>query len=284
MSRELLTEEEKRQRRNEASRRCYLKRKAAAQNGQLEPMGAKNRSVGRPPKAPSVVRDTEKLVKKFTKTASNIKPMLKNAAEILIDAYKNYDDKTIQKIERMMIRDLGLVIVSPCVEDLSKSKVGIMMWSKSIKTPAFRLTTIDNSNSDDNVETESNDNDDTDITDDDFENPNEIPVDPSQLDNIDAEADMTSMDIDDFSNDDIEDEDDDEFDDEDDEDDEFDDDEDEDDEDDEFDDDEDEDDEDDEDISENRRRRRNDFDTAKDYEAGRWDMFNEMGAQGAFDD
>lgn len=278
MSRELLTEEEKRQRRNEASRRCYLKRKAAAQNGQIEPMGVKNRSVGRPPKAPSVVRDTEKLVKKFTKTASNIKPMLKNAAEILIDAYKNYDDKTIQKIERMMIRDLGLVIVSPCVEDLSKSKVGIMMWSKSIKTPAFRLATIDNSNSDDgdsddNVETESNDNDDTDITDDDFENPNEIPVDPSQLDNIDAETDMTSMDIDDFSNDDIEDEDDDEFNDEDDED-EFDDDEDDDE--DEFDDD--------EDISENRRRRRNKFDTERDYEAGRWDMLNEMGAQGAFDD
>jgi hypothetical protein len=280
MSRELLTEEEKRQRRNEASRRCYLKRKAAAQNGQLEPMGVKNRSVGRPPKAPSVVRDTEKLVKKFTKTASNIKPMLKNAAEILIDAYKNYDDKTIQKIERMMIRDLGLVIVSPCVEDLSKSKVGITMWSKSIKTPAFRLTTIDNSNSDDsdsddNVETESNDNDDTDITDDDFENPNEIPVDPSQLDNIDAETDMTSLDIDDFNNDDIEDEDD-EFDDEDDEEDEFDENEDE--------DDDDEDDDEDDDISENRRRRRNDFDTARDYEAGRWDMFNEMGAQGAFDD
>ena len=272
MSRELLTEEEKRQRRNEASRRCYLKRKAAAQNSQLEPMGVKNKSVGRPPKAPSVVRDTEKLVKKFTKTASNIKPMLKGAAEILIDAYKNYDDKTIQKIERMMIRDLGLVIVSPGLEDLSKSKVGIEMWSKSIKTPVSRLTTIDDSDSDDNVETESNDNDDTDITDDDFENPNEIPVDPSQLDNIDAEADMTSMDIDDFSNDDIEDEDDDEFNDENDED-EF-----EDEDDDEFDD------EDDEDISENRRRRRNESDTVRDYEAGRWDMLNEMGAQGAFDD
>ena len=267
MSRALLTEEEKRQRRNEASRRCYLKRKAAAQNGQLEPMGVKNRSVGRPPKAPSVVRDTEKLVKKFTKTASNIKPMLKGAAEILIDAYKNYDDKTIQKIERMMIRDLGLVIVSPGLEDLSKSKVGIEMWSKSIKTPVSRLTTIDNSDSDD---TESNDNDDIDITDDDFENPNEIPVDPSQLDNIDAEADMTSMDIDDFSDDNIEDEDDNEFDD---------------DEEDEFDED-DEDDEDDEedDVGENRRRRRNEFDTARDYEAGRWDMLNEMGAQGAFDD
>ena len=277
MSRALLTEEEKRQRRNEASRRCYLKRKAAAQNGQIEPMGVKNRSVGRPPKAPSVVRDTEKLVKKFTKTASNIKPMLKNAAEILIDAYKNYDDKTIQKIERMMIRDLGLVIVSPGLEDLSKSKVGIEMWSKSIKTPASRLTAIDDNDSDsddnDSDDTESNDNDDIDITDDDFENSNEIPVDPSQLDNIDAEADMTSMDIDDFSNDDIEDEDDDEFDDEDNED-KFDDDEDE------FDDEDDEDD----DVGENRRRRRNDFDTASDYEAGRWDMLNEMGAQGAFDD
>jgi disulfide oxidoreductase YuzD len=43
-------------------------------------------------------------------------------------------------------------------------------------------------------------------------------------------------------------------------------------------------DDDDEDVSENRRRRRNEFDTARDYEAGRWDMFNEMGAQGAFDD
>ena len=272
MSRALLTEEEKRQRRNEASRRCYLKRKAAAQNGQLEPMGVKNRSVGRPPKAPFVVRDTEKLVKKFTKTASNIKPMLKGAAEILIDAYKNYDDKTIQKIERMMIRDLGLVIVSPGLEDLSKSKVGIEMWSKSIKTPASRLTAIDDSDSDDNVETESNDNDDIDITDDDFENPNEIPVDPSQLDNIDAEADMTSMDIDDFSDDDIEDEDDNKFDD--DEEDEFDEDE----------DDEDEDEDEDDDVGENRRRRRNEFDTARDYEAGRWDMLNEMGAQGAFDD
>jgi len=279
MSRKVMSEEERRRRRNEASRRCYLKRKEAAEHA--KPAAAKNKPAPKagvpkqvakpkPAKAPDYQAVAEKFVKKFARTAAGIKPMLRGAAEILADAYKAADEKTVLKVERVLRKGLGLAIAAS--DDQAKTQVGVEAWSKAVKSPAFRTVKDDpdqlllpfDGPADEEPAGE----------------PVEIPADPALLEKIEAgEADKSELEPAENFDEDDEGEDDEDGDDG-----EFSDDNPEN----ENEDDEDEDDEDDdsEEAQARReaRRRRYDEDNARDWDDGRWDMMREMGSQGVFDD
>ena len=270
MSREVLTEEERRQRRNEASRRCYLKRKAML-GSQAQPMGAKNArgteakpKRGRPSLADSrnPLLIAEKFSKKYAKTAAGVKPMVKEAAELIESVYKTGDQKTVKKVEHILEKELGIAVVSGLGKDQTKSKAVLEVCSKSMKTPAFRLNQP--SVSDENADAVEIDEPVQDETEE-LENL-EIPADPSVFDNIESGTEG-DIDIDIPDDEDEYDEDlDDEYDDE--------------------DDDEDEDEDEDDDYKEDKRSRRDRLDagSAQSWESGRWEMMGEMDAQGAFDD
>lgn len=286
MNKKNLTEEERRRRRNEASRRCYLKRKAAlAEQGQ--PVGAKNRkqktkpakqakpakqvkiAKAKPaPKGKSPLNVAEKIVKRFAKIAAGIKPMVKEAAELLGSVYKTEDQRTIEKTERILSKGLGVGIASPTGEDQAKSRVLLQVLSKVIKTPDFRLVKAESVQ----IEEDPPAVDDSEGQED--GQPAEVPVDPAVLDNIEAGDETPDIALPTDDGKESGDEDDDLL--EDDEDAE------------ETEDDEDEDDEDDDspeaEARRENRRRKAEADNEAEYESGRWEMMGEMGAQGAFDD
>jgi hypothetical protein len=278
-----LTEEEKRQRRNEASRKCYLKRKAMLSNS--EPMHAKNKSN----KSSKIdyIRLAEKTVKKYIKISNGIKPMLREVSDILSDAYKSSDEKTITKIERILSKNLGVKIICPIDDKQEHSKILVQEFSRTLKTPIFRVEQmkLENKTSEELLDEVELPNEDE------VSNEIEIPVDPNKIDNIDIEN--PDIDLDDnnelsneyeddsqYDRDDESDDEDDnyEFDDEDeDEDDNY--------ESDDEDEDEDEDDYDDyDDVPHKKRRKKYDSGTERDWESGRWEMFGELDAQGTFDD
>ena len=283
MSREAMSEEERRQRRNEASRRCYLRRKAELA-GQAQPVGAKNHK----PKAetkparrgPDPVVAAERLCRTYAKVANGVKPMIKDAAEFLGIIYKSEDQRVVEKVERILSKGLGVKVSRLESDPIETTRVCIDAASKAVKTPKFRLTPAEpESEPDPNVEPEPQQDVESDpnvepepeIEDE----PAEVPVDPAFLEKVDAgEADKSEIEIPQDKTD--EDDDEDEIDSEDDEDE------------DENEDDEDEDDEDDESEEaqerRTRRRRREESDNVREYESGRWEMMGEMGAQGAFDD
>jgi hypothetical protein len=259
-----LTEEEKRQRRNEASRKCYLKRKAMLSN--TEPMHAKNKSN----KSSKIdyIRLAEKIVKKYIKTSNGIKPMLREISDILSNAYKSSDEKTIIKIERILSKNLGVKIICPINDKQEHSKILIQEFSKTLKTPIFRVEQmklenkaseelLDGLELDDEIEASNN---------------VEVPIDPNKIDNIDIENPNIDLDNNELSDEDNYNEDD------------------YDDSDNDYDEDEDDYDEDDsdeddyDDVPHNKRRRKYDSGTERDWESGRWEMFGELDAQGTFDD
>jgi hypothetical protein len=264
---EVLTEEERRRRRNEASRRCYLKRKAAqaaaqaAKNPKPKARAVEAKPAPRPaPKKGDPVAMAEKIVKKFAKTAAGVKPMLAEAAELLKAVYPAADQKTTEKVERILAKGLGV----KAVDDGAKTRAVLTAASKAVKTPAFRLAKP----AEEPVEEPAEENaqfvpfPDPDKLEDEDPEPAEVPLDPETIEKIDA-GEIAAEDA--VKNDDFDEEDEDETDEED---------EDKDDE------DKDEDDEEDEDARRERDERRIDDDWA----SGRWDMMREMDAQGSFDD
>ena len=287
MSKEAMSEEERRRRRNEASRRCYLKRKAELA-AQAQPVGVKNKN----PKAkakparpgPDPIVAAERLCKTYAKVANGIKPMIKDAAEFLSTIYKSEDQRVVEKVERILAKDLGIKVSRLASETIEKTRVCIDAVSKAVKTPKFRLNAQgdgaqfvpfpapDEQPSESESETEPEQETE--------DEPAEVPVDPDILEKVDTgEVDKSEIEIPQGKDDGSDDEDDeDELDPEDDElEDE-----------DEFEDEDDDDDEDDESEEAQerraRRRRREESDSVREYETGRWEMMGEMGAQGAFDD
>jgi hypothetical protein len=208
--------------------------------------------------------------------------MLREISDILSNAYKSSDEKTIIKIERILSKKLGVKIICPINDKQEHSKILVQEFSKTIKTPIFR---VEQMRSEDKEINELSDE---------AELPNEdevlseieIPVDPNKIDNIDIEN--PDIDLDDnnelsneyeddsqYDRDDESDDEDDNYesDDEDESDDESD------------DEDEDEDDYDDyDDAPHKKRRKKYDSGTERDWESGRWEMFGELDAQGTFDD
>lgn len=262
-----LTEEEKRQRRNEASRKCYLKRKAMLSNS--EPMHAKNKSN----KSSKIdyIHLAEKTVKKYIKISNGIKPMLREVSDILSDAYKKSDEKTIIKIERILSKNLGVKIICPVDDKQEHSKILMQVFSRTLKTPIFRVEQMRSENKEinellDEVELPNEDEVSSEI---------EIPVDPNKIDNINIEN--PDIDLDDNNELSNEYEDDNQYD-EDDESDESDD------EDDNYESEDDDDDDDEDTPRRHKRRREYDTGTERDWESGRWEMFGELDAQGTFDD
>jgi hypothetical protein len=272
MRRGNLTEEEKRQRRNEASRKCYLKRKAMLSNS--EPMHAKNK-LNKSSKI-DYIHLVEKTVKKYIKISNGIKPMLREVSDILSDAYKKSDEKTITKIERILSKNLGIKIICPVDDKQEHSKILMQVFSRTLKTPIFR---VEQMKSEDKEINELSDEAEL-PNEDEVSSEIEIPVDPNKIDNIDIEN--PDIDLDDNNELSNEYEDDSQYDRDDESDDEDDnyesDDEDE-------DEDEDEDDYDDyDDAPRKKRRKKYDSGTERDWESGRWEMFGELDAQGTFDD
>ena len=275
----VLSDEEKRQRRNEASRRCYLKRKAAMEAaGQITPRGAKNKSRTNSVsvvKTSNVERQVEKLIKKFTKPVTSIKPMLREAATILNEVYKTCDEKMSNKLERQICSGLNVEIGID--QDAQKTYLSFTQRSKGIKTPSYKVEVSENAQ----VIEEITDNETVIEIDEDTGNPNEISVDPSLLEKADSEEFANTVMANNFDDNEIDDLYNDEDMDEDTDDDYMDEDEDEDD----LDEDDEDDDEDDERPTKRRRRYSNkDYGSVRDYEEmGRWDMMGEMEAQGSFD-
>ena len=291
MSKEAMSEEERRRRRNEASRRCYLKRKAELA-AQAQPVGVKNKN----PKAkavevkpvrvksahpgPDPIVAAERLCRTYAKVANGIKPMIKDAAEFLSTIYKSEDQRIVEKVERILAKDLGIKVSRLASETIEKTRVCVNAVSKAVKTPKFRLNAQGDgaqfvpfpapdeqpSQSESETEPEQETEDE----------PAEVPVDPTLLEKVDTgEVDKSEIEIPQGKDDESDDEDDeDELDPEDDE----------------LEDKDDEDDDDEDDESEEaqarraRRRRREESDSVREYETGRWEMMGEMGAQGAFDD
>ena len=303
MSREVMSEEERRRRRNEASRRCYLKRKAfhaaqkklsakaeAAAKGGAKPPKAKPAEAkpakARPPapRGKDPVSAAEKIVRRFAKVAAGIKPMVKEAAEFLGAVYKAEDRRVVEKVERVLSKGLGVEVASPAGDDRAKSRVLVQAVSKAVKTPAFRLET------EAQPETQPESAPETDAQPDagapavpppppggkeeGSEQPAEVPVDPALIEKVEAgEADKSDIAAPLPAGDEDDEEDD------------------EDDDDpgdapgDEDEDEEDEDDDSDEERARRAERRaRDEADNEAEYQAGRWEMLGEMGAQGAFDD
>ena len=270
MSREAMSEEERRQRRNEASRRCYLRRKAELA-GQAQPVGAKNhkpKAESKPARrGPDPVVAAERLCRTYAKVANGVKPMIKDAAEFLGIIYKSEDQRIVEKVERILSKGLGVKVGRLESDPIETTRVCIDAASKGVKTPKFRLTPAEpESEPDPNVEPEPEIEDE----------PAEVPVDPAFLEKVDAgEADKSEIEIPQDKTDEDDEDDEDEIDSEDDE---------------YEDEDDDEDDDDEDDESEEalerrvRRRRREESDSVREYETGRWEMMGEMGAQGAFDD
>lgn len=274
MSREAMSEEERRRRRNEASRRCYLKRKAELA-AQAQPVGVKNKKPkakaveAKPAKmkparrGPDPIVAAERLCRTYARVAGGIKPMLKDAAEFLGTVYKSEDQRVVEKVERILVKGLGVSISRLTSDPLEKTRVCIDVMSKAVKTPKFRLTVEAPTEPESKpVEPESEVE----------PEPAEVPVDPALLEKVDAgEADKSEIEIPQIKDDKSDDEDDeDELDPEDDE----------------LEDDEDDEDDESEEAQERRARRREREETnnVRDWESGRWEMMGEMGAQGAFDD
>lgn len=288
MSREAMSEDERRRRRNEASRRCYLRRKAELA-AQAQPVGAKNKK----PKAkaveakpartkpaqakptrrgPDPVVAAERLCKTYARVAGGIKPMLKDAAEFLGIVYKSEDQRVVEKVERILAKGLGVSFAGTPSDPLEKTRVCLDAVSKTVKTPKFRLTVDTAATAEPEPLPEASaepepENDE----------PAEVPVDPALLEKVDAgEADKSEIEIpqDKDGKSDEDDEDDSDLD--------------GDDESENEDEDDDEDDEDDESEEAQerraRRREREESNNVREYESGRWEMMGEMGAQGAFDD
>ena len=289
MSREAMSEEERRRRRNEASRRCYLKRKAELA-AQAQPVGVKNKKLNakaveakpvRP--GPDPIVAAVRLCKTYAKVANGIKPMIKDAAEFLSTIYKSEDQRIVEKVERILAKDLGIKVSRLASETIEKTRVCVDAVSKAVKTPKFRLNAQGDGaqfvpfpapdEQPSQPETETEPEPETE------DEPAEVPVDPTLLEKVDTgEVDKSEIEIPQGKDDESDDEDDeDELDPEDDE----------------LDDEDDEDDEDDDDEDDEseeaqerraRRRRREESDSVREYETGRWEMMGEMGAQGAFDD
>lgn len=281
MSREAMSEEERRRRRNEASRRCYLKRKAELAT-QAQPVGVKNKKPKvkavevKPVRAkparrgPDPIVAAERLGRTYARVAGGIKSMLKDAAEFLGTVYKSEDQRVVEKVERILVKDLGVSISRLASDPPEKTRVCIDAVSKAVKTPKFRLTTVVAGPVEPKPLPEASIDPDPEGDDE----PAEVPVDPALLAKVDAgEADKSEIEIPQDKNDKFDDEDDeDELDSEDDE----------------LEDEDDEDDEDDESEEAQerraRRREREESSNVRDWESGRWEMMGEMGAQGAFDD
>ena len=276
MSREAMSEEERRQRRNEASRRCYLKRKAELA-AQAQPVGAKNhksKTETKPTRrGPDPIVAAERLCRTYAKVANGVKPMVKDAAEFLGIIYKSEDQRVVEKVERILSKGLGVKVGRLESDPIETTRVCIDAASKAVKTPKFRLTPAEPEPQPDvEPKPEIEDEPDVEPEPDVEDEPAEVPVDPAFLEKVDAgEADKSEIEI---PQDKTDEDDEDEIDSEDDE-----------------DEDEDEDDEDDEDDESEeaqerrtRRRRREESDNVREYESGRWEMMGEMGAQGAFDD
>ena len=293
MSKEAMSEEERRRRRNEASRRCYLKRKAELA-AQAQPVGVKNKKLNakavevKPTRVKSAYPGQDPIVaavrlcKTYAKVANGIKPMIKDAAEFLSTIYQSEDQRIVEKVERILSKDLGIKVSCLASETIEKTRVCVDAVSKAIKTPKFRLNAQgdgaqfvpfpapDEQPSQPETETEPE----QEVEDE----PAEVPVDPTLLEKVDTgEVDKSEIEIPQGKDDGSDDEDDeDELDPEDDE----------------LEDEDDEDDEDDDEDDESeeaqerraRRRRREESDSVREYETGRWEMMGEMGAQGAFDD
>ena len=285
MSREAMSEEERRRRRNEASRRCYLKRKAELA-AQAQPVGVKNKKLkaktveAKPMRrGPDPVVTAERLCKTYAKVANGIKPMIKDAAEFLSIIYKSEDQRVVEKVERILAKDLGIKVSRLASDTIEKTRVCVDAVSKAVKTPKFRLNAQgdgvqfvpfpapDEQPSQSEPETESEPKTE--------DEPAEVPIDPTLLEKVDTgEVDKSEIEIPQDKDDGSDDEDDeDELDPEDDE----------------LEDEDDEDDDEDDESEEAqerraRRRRREESDSVREYETGRWEMMGEMGAQGAFDD
>lgn len=278
MSREAMSEEERRRRRNEASRRCYLKRKAELA-AQAQPVGAKNHKskVEAKParRGPDPVVAAERLCRTYAKVANGVKPMVKDVVRFLSDVYKTEDRNVVLKVEKVLSKGLGVWIGHMPDDSGEKTRVRLDVLSGAVKTPEFRLTPAEPEpetepepppETEDKQETEQEAEDE----------PAEVPVDPAFLEKVDAgEADKSEIEIPQDKTDEDDEDDEDEIDSEDDED---------------EDEDEDDDDDDEDDESEEaqerrtRRRGREESDSVREYETGRWEMMGEMGAQGAFDD
>ena len=296
MSKEAMSEEERRRRRNEASRRCYLKRKAELA-AQAQPVGVKNKNLkakaveAKPVRVkstrpgPDPIVAAVRLCKTYAKVANGIKPMINDAAEFLSTIYKSEDQRIVEKVERILSKDLGIKVSRLASETIEKTRVCVDAVSKAVKTPKFRLNAQGDgaqfvpfpapdeqpSQSEPETEPEQEVEDES----------AEVPVDPTLLEKVDTgEVDKSEIEIpqgkDDGSDDEDDEDDEDELDPEDDEL--------------EGEDDEDDEDDDEDDESEEaqerraRRRRREESDSVREYETGRWEMMGEMGAQGAFDD
>ena len=283
MSREAMSEEERRQRRNEASRRCYLKRKAELA-GQAQPVGVKNhksKTETKPTRrGPDPIVAAERLCRTYAKVANGVKPMVKDAAEFLGIIYKSEDQRVVEKVERILAKGLGVKVGRLESDPIETTRVCVDAASKAVKTPKFRLTPVEPEPQQDvepEPEPEVEPDVEPDVEPEIEDEPAEVPVDPAFLEKVDAgEADKSEIEIPqgktdedeiDSEDEEYEDEDEDEIDSE---------------------DDEDEDDEDDESEEARerrvRRRRREESDSVREYETGRWEMMGEMGAQGAFDD
>lgn len=281
MSREAMSEEERRRRRNEASRRCYLKRKAELA-AQAQPVGAKNhkpKAEAKPARrGPDPIVAAERLCRTYAKVANGVKPMIKDAAEFLGIVYKSEDKRVVEKVERILTKGLGVKVSRLESDPAETTRVCVEAASKAVKTPKFRLTAREDGAQFVPVpasdEQPSKPEPETEPEQEVEDEPTEVPVDPAFLEKVDAgEVNKSEIEIpqdeDDEDDEDEIDSEDDEYEDE----------------------DEDEDDEDDEDDESEeaherrvRRRRREESDNVREYETGRWDMFGEMGAQGAFDD
>ena len=278
MSREAMSEEERRQRRNEASRRCYLRRKAELA-GQAQPVGVKNhksKTETKPARrGPDPVVAAERLCRTYAKVANGVKPMIKDAAEFLGIIYKSEDQRVVEKVERILSKGLGVKVGRLESDPIETTRVCVDAASKAVKTPKFRLTQAEPEPQQDvEPEPEPEPEVEPDVEPEIEDEPAEVPVDPAFLEKVDAgEADKSEIEI---PQDKTDEDDEDEIDSEDDE------------YEDENEDDEDEDDEDDESEEarerRTRRRRREESDNVREYESGRWEMMGEMGAQGAFDD
>lgn len=291
MSREAMSEEERRRRRNEASRRCYLKRKAE-QAAQAQPVGVKNKKPKAKPaearqakpvrRGPDPIVAAERLCRTYARVAGGIKPMIKDAAEFLSDVYKTEDQRVVEKVERVLAKGLGISVSRLAPDPMEKTRVCLDAVSKAVKTPKFRLDAQEDraqfvpfptpGEQPPQPEPEPLPEAPVEPEDDDEDEPAEVPVDPALLEKVDAgEADKSEIEIPQDKPDE-DDEDDSDLD-----------------EDDEPEDEDDEDDDEDDESEEAqerraRRRAREESDSVREYETGRWEMMGEMGAQGAFDD
>ena len=247
-----MTEEERRQARNEASKRWYQAYKAAKAAMNRLPK-AKAAEVKKPGGS-KLEKAVDKFVDKGVKAAETYRGLVKSAAAILADVYRSEDEKLVAKTVKTFGRQLSLVVEADPAAGWGVVKSGELGESKfrvpkakpaeqaapPVGTGVSGLEPV--VEEDDKI----------------------VPVDPSVLTGVGEDEVLKNSDVDSqpgYRDDDL-DEDEDDFDDDDD------------------DLDEDEDDEEyDEDRAERRRRREED-----DWAEGHDDMMREMSEQGAFDD